>query len=186
MSMTTRRHTYADLIETPDDGKRYEIIDGELIVSAAPVERHQRLLYLLARRFGDHIDRRRVGRVYFAPVDVMFSAGDVVEPDLLFIRRERLHIYQGSVVNGPPDIALEVLSPSTRDRDLGRKRMLYETGGVPEYWIADPDLPDLMLFVLGADGRYERVQPVGGTLYSRVLADFSINLNDLFAELAAD
>ncbi|MEA2515255.1 MAG: putative restriction endonuclease, partial [Thermomicrobiales bacterium] len=62
----------------------------------------------------------------------------------------------------------------------------YETGGVPEYWIADPDLPDLILFVRGADGRYERVKSVDGILYSQVLAGFSIDLNELFAELAAD
>jgi Uma2 family endonuclease len=186
MSTTTRRYTYADLLETPDDGNRYEIIDGELIVSAAPLKKHQRMLYLLSRVFGAHIDLWRLGHLYFAPVDVMFSTGDVVQPDLIFIRRDRLHIYQGSIVHGPPDAVLEVLSLSTRERDLGRKRSLFESEGVPEYWVADADTPDLMLFVLGPDGRYERVLPVDGLLHSRAIAGFSINLATLFADLAAD
>src|SRR5262249_32897554 len=149
MSTATRRYTYADLLDTPDDGHRYEIIDGELTVSAAPVQVHQRFLYLLSREFGSVIDRERLGHLYFSPVDVLFSTGDTVQPDLIFIRRERLHIYQGPVVRGVPDAALEVLSNSTRLRDLDVKYKLYESEGVPEYWIADPDLPGLMLFVLG-------------------------------------
>jgi Uma2 family endonuclease len=186
MSTTTRRYTYADLLDTPDDGNRYEIIDGELIVSAAPLVAHQWLLYLLSRRFGDHIDRRRLGRVLFAPVDVLFPSGDTVEPDLIFIRRDRLHIVQAALVKGVPDILLEVLSPSTRDRDLGRKLALYEAEGVPEYWIADPEVPELILLVLGSNGRYERAAPEGRILRSRVLPDFEISLDDLFAEFAAE
>jgi len=186
VSTTTRRYSYADLLNTPDDGKRYEIIDGELIVSAAPLKEHQRMLYLLSRDLGIHIDGLRLGHLYFAPVDVLLSTGDTVEPDLIFIRRDRLHVYQGSVVHGIPDAALEVPSPTTRERDLGRKFRLYESEGVPEYWIADPDTPDLMLFVLGADARYERVLPVNGRLHSRAIAGFAIDLDALFAELAAD
>jgi Uma2 family endonuclease len=182
---TTRRYAYADLQHTPDDGNRYEIIGGELIVSAAPLVLHQRFLYLLARRFGDHVDRRRLGRVYFAPIDVKFSTNDVVEPDLIFIRRDRLSIVEAAYVNGPPDALLEVLSASTRGQDLGRKFTLYESEGVPEYWIADPDVPELMLFVLGADGKYERIHPEGGVLRSRVLPEFAIDLNDLYSELAS-
>jgi Uma2 family endonuclease len=185
MSTTTRRYTYADLLETPDDGNRYEIIDGELIVSAAPLVIHQWFLYLLSRRFGDHVDREKLGRVLFAPIDVLFSTGDTVEPDLMFIRKDRLHIVSTAVVNGAPDILLEVLSPSTRDRDLGIKLALYESQGVPEYWIADPEIPELILFVLGGSGRYERINPEGGVLRSRVLPDFAIDLGGPFAELTA-
>jgi Uma2 family endonuclease len=186
MSTTTRRYTYADLLDTPDDGNRYEIIDGELIVSAAPLVVHQWFLYLLSRRFGNHVDRERVGRVLFAPIDVLFSTGDTVEPDLMFIRTERLHILGAAVVNGVPDILLEVLSPSTRGRDLGIKFALYESQGVPEYWVADPEVPELMLFVLGDDGKFERVDPDAGTLRSRVLPGFAIDLDELFTELRAE
>jgi Uma2 family endonuclease len=186
MSTALRRYTYRDLLDTPDDGQRYEILDGELIVSAAPLVKHQWFLYVLSRRFGDHVDRRRLGRIYFAPIDVLFSTGDTVEPDMIFIRKDRLHIVETALVNGPPDALLEVLSPTTRDRDLGRKRALYESEGVPEYWIADPDVPELILYVLGGTGRYERVHPQGGVLRSRVIPDFEIDLNELYAEVAAE
>jgi Uma2 family endonuclease len=186
MSVAPHRYTYADLLNTPDDGTRYEIIDGELIVSAAPVKRHQRMLYLLLLSFAAHIEPRRFGHLYFAPVDVMFSTSDVVEPDLIFIRRDRLHIYQDRIVYGPPDIVVEALSPTSRDRDLGRKRSLFEAEGVPEYWIADPETPGLMLFVLNAAGRYEQVQPLNGKLHSKALPGFAIDLDQLFTDLLAD
>jgi Uma2 family endonuclease len=183
MSVTTRRYTYADLLNTPDDGNRYEILDGELIVSAAPVKRHQRMLYLLLLAFASHIEPRHLGHLYFAPVDVMFGTSNVVEPDLIFIRRDRLHIYQDRVVTGAPDIILEALSPTSRVRDLNVKFKLYETAGVPEYWVADPETPGLMLFVLNASGRYEQVHPVDGFLHSHMLPGFAINLLELFAAL---
>jgi len=186
MSTTTRRYTYADLRDTPDDGNRYEIIDGELIVSAAPLVVHQWFLYLLSRRFGDHVDSRKLGRVLFAPIDVLFSTGDTVQPDLTFIRKDRLPLVGTALMRGTPDILLEVLSPSTRDRDLGIKFALYESQDVPEYWIADPEIPELILFVLGNYGKHGRVYPEGGILRSRVLPDFAINFNDLFAELMAE
>jgi Uma2 family endonuclease len=186
MSVVTHRYSYADLLKTPDDGNRYEILDGELIVSAAPVKRHQRMLYLLLLAFAAHIEPRRLGHLYFAPVDVMFRTSDIVEPDLIFIRRERLHIYQDRIVHGPPDIVVEALSPTSRDRDLGRKRNLYEAEGVPEYWIADPETPGLMLFVLNAAGRYEQVLPIDGKLHSQVLPGFAIDLNELFVALLAE
>jgi Uma2 family endonuclease len=185
MSTATRRYTYEDLRNTPDDGKRYEIIDGELIVSAAPVKKHQWLLYLLTRAFGDHVDRRKLGRIYFAPVDVKLF-DDYVEPDLIFIRKDRLGIYEESIVDGPPDAVLEILSPTTRHRDLGVKRALYERARVPEYWIADPDKPELLLFVLNAEGRSEQALPENGSLRSRVLPGFAIDFRRLFADLAAD
>ena len=186
MSTTTRRYTYADLLETPDDGNRYEIIDGELIVSAAPLVIHQWFLYLLSRRFGDYADRHKLGRVLFAPVDILFSTGDTVQPDLVFIRKDRMHILKAALVTGVPDVVLEVLSPSTRDRDLGIKLALYESMGVPEYWIADPEGPELTLLLPGNSGTYERALPEGGLLRSRELPNFEINLSDLYAELTAD
>jgi Uma2 family endonuclease len=186
MSTTTRRYTYEDLLKTPDDGNRYEIIDGELIVSAAPLVKHQWLLFLLSLHFGNHVHVRRLGRILFAPVDVMFPSGDTVQPDLIFICQDRLHIVQGALVNGPPDAILEVLSASTRDRDLGIKRAIYEASGVKEYWIADPDVPGLTLLALGADGKYERIEPDNGLLRSRVIPGFAVDLDDLFAEFAAD
>jgi Uma2 family endonuclease len=96
--------TYADLESFPDDGFRREIIDGELIVSPSPKVRHQELLARLFLVFGNHIAAHGGGKVYFAPLDVLFSDIDVVEPDLLFISQERLDVLTEKNVQGtPPD-----------------------------------------------------------------------------------
>ncbi len=183
MSTVTRRYTYEDLLHTPDDGNRYEIIDGELIVSPAPRKKHQKLCYRLSRLVGGHVDERDLGEVYFAPVDVSLSGHDVVEPDLLFIRKDRLHIFNDQFVAGPPDLVVEILSPSSRGQDLGKKFALYARAGVPEYWVADPDALDLAIYVLSPQGVYERVEPVAGVLRSTVLPDLVIDLAALFAGL---
>jgi Uma2 family endonuclease len=183
MSIATRRYTHKDLDETPDDGKRYEIIGGELIVSAAPVRKHQKLSYRFTRLAGDHVDERNLGEVYFAPVDVEFSEEDVVQPDLLFIRADRLHIYRGNTVYGPPDIVLEIHSPSSSERDRTEKFALYERSGAPEYWQADPDGRTLAIYALNASGRYERIEPIDGILRSRVGPELIIDVAALFADL---
>jgi Uma2 family endonuclease len=183
MSIATRRYTHKDLDETPDDGKRYEIIDGDLIVSAAPIRPHQKLLYRFTRFVGDHVDERRLGEVYFAPVDVEFSEDNVVQPDLLFILTERLNIYRGNTVYGPPDIVLEIHSPSSQFRDRTDKFRLYERNKVPEYWQADPDCQTLTIHALNASRTYERSEPADGILRSRVLPDLIIDVAALFADL---
>ncbi len=183
MSIATRRYTYEDLGDTPDDGKRYEIIGGELIVSAAPVRKHQKLSYRCTQLLGDHVDERDLGEVYYAPVDVAFSEEDVVQPDLLFIRKERLGFYRGNTVYGAPDIVLEIHSPSSGLRDRTEKFALYERGGVREYWQADPDGRTLAIYALNASRRYERIEPIDGVLHSRVLPELAIDVAALFADL---
>ena len=116
-------------------------------------------------------------------MDVRLSPHDVVQPDLLFIRRERLHLYQASgVVDGPPDLVVEILSPSSRSIDLIRKPALYARGGVPEYWQADPDRRTLRIFVL-RHGLYDEVLPENGPLRSTVLPGSVIDPTALFANL---
>ena len=183
MSIATRRYTHKDLDDTPDDGKRYETIGGELIVSAAPLKEHQKLLYRSTRLVGDHVDERHLGEVYFAPVNVEFSEEDVVQPDLLLILTERLDIYRGNTVYGPPDIVLEIHSPSSRLRDRTDKFRLYERNKVPEYWQADPVSRTLTIDALNASGKYQRIEPVDGILRSRVLPDLIVDVAALFADL---
>ena len=183
MSIMTRPLTYEDLVQMPDDGKRYEVIDGELFVSAAPMKKHQKLLYRLTRVVGDHVDLNRLGEVYFAPVDVRFFRTDIVQPDLLFLRTDLLDIDDpGGIVEGPPDLVVEILSRSTRSVDLVPKANLYAHGGVPEYWVADPDEPSLIVYAL-REGRYEPVPAEPGTARSLVLPGFVVDLGALFADL---
>ena len=117
--------TYQDLRDLPDDGHRYEIIDGALLMAASPVIKHQELsnrLHLLA---GPHVRDRGLGVVWYAPLDVYIGQHDVVQPDLLFIRQDRLHLFPtNDVVRLPPDLVVEIASPSTRRRDLIAKARL--------------------------------------------------------------
>jgi Uma2 family endonuclease len=151
----TRRYTHDDLLEMPEgDGKRYEIIDGELFVSAAPFRPHQGAvgnLYLILQTYAR---QHGLGRMWLAPFDVIFSKTDVVEPDLLFVRAERSGIVQ-DWVRGVPDLAIEVLSPSSHRHDEVRKRALYERYGVPEYWIVHPDAETVKIYRLEGE-RYGR------------------------------
>jgi len=179
----TRRYTYDDLRETPDDGLRYEIIDGELIVSAAPTRWHQEIQQLLNRWFDRASGYGQLGKLFSAPVDIKFATDNVVEPDLLFIRRSRLGIYRHEgFMEAPPDIVVEIVSPSSRDRDLDEKLALYAAQGVPEYWVADYVGPTLRLFVL-SEGTYQEIAPTGGRLRSLVLPDLVIVFADLFDDL---
>ncbi len=139
MSIATRLLTYEDLCQTPDDFNRYEIIGGELIVAPSPISKHQRVSSRLQRWFGNFVTDRDLGEIIAAPCDVKLDQHDIVQPDLLFIARERLHIIGDKYIDGAPDLLVEVLSPTTRRRDRTRKADLYARAGVREYWLADPD-----------------------------------------------
>lgn len=130
--------TYDDLVGFPEDNLRRELIGGELIVTAAPATRHQRVVARLTARLLAY-EEGHGGVVLPAPADVFFSDVDVVEPDVLFVSAAREDIVEGKVVRGAPDLVIEVSSPTTRHLELVRKRDLYEHYGVPEYWYVDLD-----------------------------------------------
>jgi len=133
-----RKLTYDDLLAMPDDGLRHEIIDGVLYVSPSPATPHQYTVGKLYQALANYLDDHPVGEAYLAPFDVVFTQYDVVEPDLLFIRAERLAVLTDRNVTGSPDLVVEVLSPGTRRVDLTLKRDLFEREGVCEYWIVAP------------------------------------------------
>jgi Uma2 family endonuclease len=130
--------TYGDLLALPDDGKRHELIDGVHYVMTTPALRHQRVAARVGISMTTFVDAHGLGEVFFLPVDILLSPYDVVEPDLLFVSAERVHLLQERNISGPPDLVGEVLSPSTRRKDRVLKRRLYERAGVREYWIMDP------------------------------------------------
>src|SRR5215213_8209437 len=133
-----RKLTYEDYVLIPDDGKRHEILDGEHYVTAAPYPRHQAILGELHYWIRAFLAQNRLGRVFFAPVDVLLSRHDIVQPDLLFISNERLTVLTEKNVQGAPDLLVEVLSDSTRRIDEGLKLERYELLEVREYWVVDP------------------------------------------------
>lgn len=134
----------------PDDGRRYETIAGELFVTPAPGTRHQRILAELHLLIGNYVKCHQLGEAWFAPLDVVFGPMTLVEPDLLFVRAKRLGIVTERELTGPPDLAVEVLSPSTKRTDRGRKRALYQDENVAEYWIVDPELRRVEVWSPGA------------------------------------
>lgn len=153
------KYTHADLLVMPDDGKRREILDGELIVSPSPLLLHQRIVRRLLDAFGRYLDRHPVGEILVSPLDVIFGDLDVFEPDLIFVRNENRGILQ-DWVRGAPDLVIEVLSPSSMSMDRGPKLKAYARFGVPEYWIVDPDAHAIEVYRPGGGG-YELVSICG-------------------------
>jgi Uma2 family endonuclease len=178
--------TYDDFLLFPDDGKRHELIDGEHYVTPSPNIRHQTILgnlYFLMRAW---LEQHPVGRVFMAPLDVVFTQFDVVEPDLLFVSRHRAaDILTANHVTGAPDVVVEIGSPSTRKRDETIKRRLYERSGVSEYWIVDPDL-DVVRVYRNRDGRFDRPVELradaGDVLTSPHLDGLEMPVGRIFAE----
>ena len=173
--------TYEDYLNTPDD-ERYELINGELIMSPSPRTAHQRTDMKLGLRLGTFIEQYNLGEFFSAPFDVVLSDTDVVQPDLLFVSHERLHIITENNIQGAPDLAVEILSPSTSARDRGYKRDLYAKHGVKEYWQVDTDAKRITVLSLNAHGNYDvvAVYGVGQTLASPLLPGFALNLDEIF------
>ena len=132
-----RKLDYEDYVRLPDDGKRYEILDGELYVTPSPNPYHQRLSKRLQRRREDYFEAPGVAEVFNAPTDLILGVHDIAVPDLLVVGNPEQISRRG--IEGAPLLVVEVLSPSTRARDRGVKMRRYADLRIPHYWIADPD-----------------------------------------------
>ena len=174
------RLTYDDFCLLPNDGKRYEIIEGELFVTPSPISLHQRVVTRLTVALGSFLESRRLGEVFVSPFDVVFSRFDVVEPDILFISKARSSVLTPKNVQGAPDLVIEVLSKSTRHTDRTIKLKLYARYGVEEYWIIDPRVPAAQIYRRGKGG-LERVRALKprDLLSSPLLPGFSLKLAEL-------
>ncbi len=173
--------TYEDYLLLPDGGKRYEIIDGELFVTPAPATRHQRISGRLQADLWTCVEEHGLGQVFDAPTDVLLSQ---VDPDILFVARERLQIIKERNIAGAPDLVVEILSETTRKADEVLKRKRYERFGVREYWIVDPVLETAKVYRLGG-AKFERLaelsREAADTLTTPLLRGFSLSLAKLFA-----
>ncbi len=176
------KFTCEDYRTAPPD-KRYELLDGELLLTPAPNLKHQRLQFRLGSRLGRFIEERALGEFFFAPCDVVLSDTDVVQPDLLFVSRDRRHLLSGGDnVRGAPDLVVEILSPATADRDRGYKRALYAKHGVKEYWLVDP-AAETVSILIPRDGELAAAHTFGRneTLRSPLLAGFELALDEVFS-----
>lgn len=174
--------TYDDLEAYDDPLLRYEIINGELVVSPAPALDYGQLVLAIYDAFRPVIQARRLGRIWVAPGDVELGLYNTVQPDLFFIARDRLSIAKQHVI-GSPDLAIEVVSPSSRTRDYVAKRVIYEAAGVKEYWIVDPMKRSIDVLVL-ENGRYARIADEDGIARSAVVPGVAVDAGQLFDALS--
>ena len=174
------KFTYADYRNTPDD-KRYELIDGELIMAATPPIAHQRSSLEIVTSLYPFVLERALGKIFYAPTDVVLSDTDVVQPDILFVSNERAHIITEDNIRGAPNLVIEILSPSTAQRDRTLKRALYAKHGVQEYWQVDTDARTIAVLTLSDNGfELAAVYGEGQTLASPLLPGFALDLDLVF------
>lgn len=175
--------TYEDYCLFPEDRNRHEVIAGAHIMTPAPGTRHQIIVGNLFAAFHAFLRESPVGRVLSAPFDVVLSDTDIVQPDLVYVARERFQILTETNALGAPDLLVEVLSPGTRRMDEGLKRKLYERHGVHEYWIVDPEPESITIHGrqgegFGAPGR--RFRQRRDRLTTPLLPGFELFLSEVF------
>lgn len=183
MKLTTHKMTYDEYCLLPEDGNQYELFDGELVMTPSPNPQHQEIVTQLTTALNNYVQRKSLGKVYVAPLDTIFDEHTVLQPDILFVRRDRLDIVTKEAVNGAPDLVVEVLSPSTFHKDLRRKMAVYSQFGVSEYWVVDPETQVIELYCRTKQGlELDRRFSVGETFESRLLAGFrhKIKTSSLF------
>lgn len=180
ISPVTTKLTYEDYLKTSDD-ERLELLDGVLTLPPAPNTAHQSVQTELGWRLARFVRERDLGHVFFAPTDVVLSNTDVVQPDLLFISRERAEIITPANIQGAPDLIVEIRSDSTAERDETLKRQLYADHGVEEYWLVNPEAATIAVLLLGGQRYAETaLYTAGQTLASPKLHGLSIPLDHVF------
>ena len=146
--------TYRDYALVPEDVKRWELMEGDLFVSPSPSPRHQRISRRLQFWLMKLLEEPGLAEIFDAPIDVIFDDETVVQPDLVVLGADRAHIVTARGLEGVPNVVVEILSPTSGDRDHHLKRRIYERFGVPEYWVVDPDHGFVTAWRL-EDGRYQ-------------------------------
>jgi Uma2 family endonuclease len=179
MAQPRIKFTVNDYMTAPPD-RPYQLLDGELILAPSPSSKHQTIgaeLFFALRQF---VGKNVLGQVWFAPLDVVLSDYDVVQPDLLFVSNARADIVTEANIQGAPDLVVEILSPGSTRQDRGYKRTLYGSSGVREYWLVDPDSKTVEVLTASDPGlvsvaTYHR----GDTLVSPLLPGLAIRLESI-------
>ena len=174
------RFSYEDYLLLPED-RRYEIVDGELLLTPAPTPYHQTVAMRLGFLLHAFVERERLGQIFIAPCDVVLSRFDVLQPDVFFISAARISIVGDKYIQEAPDLVVEVLSPSTADRDQVAKAKQYARFGVAEMWIADPESRAIEVFVNSPEGfRRDAVYDGADVLRSPIIPGLEIPLDRIF------
>ena len=175
--------TAEKFFELPEGPPYFELIDGDLYMSPSPLRLHQRIVLRLAYELQGFLEDHPLGEVNVAPSDVVFSPNVVLNPDLYYVRNEHRDILKPHGASGAPDLCVEILSPSTAKRDVGRKREIYAESGVEEFWVVSPKTQTIDVYRL----REKADEPVavlamGETLTSALFPGWSLAVADVFRE----
>jgi Uma2 family endonuclease len=154
--------------ESLPEGTLCQLINSKLIMSPAPIDVHQVVLLEIAFNFKSFLNNQKLGEIRIAPYDVHFSKQNILQPDILFIKKENLDKIQDKGVFGAPDLVVEILSPSTSHIDLDEKKLVYEKFGVQEYFIVEPKSKSVFTFFLKND-EYEEQETTEATIKSVLL-----------------
>ena len=171
--------TYDDLLNWEDDHLRHELIEGEHFMTPSPSVYHQKISINLSWRLKDYVDEYNLGIVLAAPTDVKLSDIDLLVPDIIFVKADRLNILKQNYINEAPDLVIEILSPSTSKRDKDLKFKRYTHYGVQEYWIVDPEKQSIEVYNLG-EQKLIAVFTVDQKLNSPMFADIQLELQKIF------
>jgi Uma2 family endonuclease len=175
-----KKHTYEDYLKTPEN-ERYELIEGELIMTPSPVPKHQRISGKIEFELRKYVRENNLGEVFDAPCDVVLDNENVVQPDIMFIAKDRLHIIGEKNIQGAPDLVIEIISEDSAYRDMVQKKKLYARFDVKEYWIVIPEEELIEIYVLKESiyhltNTYRKNQ----TLESPNLTGLKLNVKETF------
>lgn len=172
--------TYRDYEALPNDGRRYEIHDGELSVTPAPSPSHQRFSRELFVVLNAYVRDHRIGEVFYAPIDVILADTSIVQPDIVYLANDRRVAVSSRGIEGPPTLAIEIVSPSSAVIDRHTKLQIYERHGVPYYWIGDPEGRSLEAYELAGGAYRTAARATGDDTFSALpFPDLVIDLRSL-------
>jgi Uma2 family endonuclease len=174
--------TYADYLEVPEDGKRYQVMGGVLYMTPDPTSYHQKIVRNLMLLLWNYIKERGLGQVLCSPIDVIFSNTDVVQPDIVFLSKGKLELIHKEGICGPPDLVIEVVSPASKKLDESFKKNLYERHGVYEYVLVYPEAKRVVQYASeGGSYKLFATYPMQDTLQFKAVP-LAVNLSEVFEE----
>jgi Uma2 family endonuclease len=182
MLLTEKKRSTIEDYERLPEGSPYQLIGGELIMTPSPTPFHQGISQNIELSLGAFVMSKKLGRLFSAPLDIKFSEYDVFQPDIIFVRKERLSLVGREKFNIIPDLVVEILSPSTAYYDLTHKKAVYYKYGVEEYWIVDP--ADETIEIMVKDSEFYRTESFFGKtniLQSLMFPGFSMKADEVFA-----
>lgn len=175
-----KRTTYADYLKI-DDNNRYEVLEGELKMAPASNTVHQSVSRNLEFLIWSFVKKKGTGQVFYAPIDVVLDDDVVLQPDIVYVSNDNLNIICKNAIQGTPDLAIEIVSPSSVFYDTVEKKEVYRKYGVVEYWLVFPDEKVVEVFVLENEKYKEFCRAKKkGTVISKLLSRLSIDLKEVF------